>query len=65
MIHTDTGNYEDDTRYNTLGRYVMVTLSYRFNTFGKGKEPASREDRKYRGPGGPPPGHRPGGPGPR
>lgn len=65
VIHNDTGNYEDDTRYNTLGRYVMVTLSYRFNTFGKGKEPASREGRRYRGPGGPPPGHRPGGPGPR
>jgi len=50
-----TANYIDDTRYNTLGRYVMVTLSYRFNTFGKGNEPADRNAR-HRGPGGPPPG---------
>ncbi len=52
-----TANYIDDTRYNTLGRYVMVTFSYRFNTFGKGNEPQGRGER--RGPMGPPPGGAP------
>ena len=32
-----TANYIDDTSYNSLTRYFMCTLSYRFNTFGKGK----------------------------
>lgn len=36
-----TANYIDDTRYNALTRYFMVTLSYRFNTFGKGNEPST------------------------
>ena len=36
-----TANYIDDTRYNSLTRYFMVTLSYRFNTFGKGNEPSA------------------------
>lgn len=36
-----TANYIDDTRYNALTRYFMVTLSYRFNTFGKGNEPSA------------------------
>lgn len=54
-----TANYIDDISYNDLTRYFMVTVSYKFNTFGKGKEPASRNDYR-RGPGGPPPGH-PGG----
>ncbi|MCM1349420.1 MAG: TonB-dependent receptor family protein [Firmicutes bacterium] len=52
-----TANYIDDMSYNDLTRYFMVTVSWKFNTFGKGKEPASRND--YRGPGGhhgPPPG---------
>lgn len=34
---TITGNYLEDVEYNTLGRYCMVTFSYRFNTFGKDK----------------------------
>lgn len=60
---TVTANYIDDTRYNSLGRYFMVTLTYKFNTFGKGNEPASRNrQRGPGGPGGPPPGGgRPGG----
>lgn len=53
-----TGNYIDDTMYNSLTRYFMVTVAYRFNTFGKGNEPESRNHRRF-GPGGP------GGPGPR
>lgn len=56
-----TANYIDDTSYNSLTRYFMVTVSYKFNTFGKGKEPANRNE--WRGPGGPP--HGPGGPGGR
>lgn len=39
---TVTANYIDDTEYNSLTRYFMVTFTYRFNTFGKGNEPASR-----------------------
>lgn len=55
-----TANYIDDLDYNSLTRYFMVTVSYRFNTFGKGKEPVGRQHRF--GPGGPHPGGRPGGP---
>lgn len=58
---TITANYIDDTEYNALTRYFMVSFTYKFNTFGGGKVPESRNDR--RGPMGPPPGH--GGPGPR
>lgn len=48
-----TANYIDDTRYNALTRYFMVTLSYRFNTFGKGNEPSTPGggDFMRRGPG--------------
>ncbi len=44
-----TANYIDDQRFNSLTRYFMFTVSYRFNTFGKGREPDSRNQR---GPGG-------------
>ncbi len=50
-----TANYIDDTSTNSLGRYVMVTLSYKFNTFGKGSIPVDRNAPQH-GPGGPPPG---------
>ncbi len=53
-----TANYIDDMSYNTLTRYFMVTLTYKFNTFGKGNEPQVQG-----GPFGPGPGHGPGGPG--
>lgn len=59
-----TANYIDDTEYNTLTRYFMLTFTYKFNTFGKGNEPTDRNARRF-GPGGPPPGHGPGGPGRR
>ena len=60
-----TANYIDDTEYNSLTRYFMVTFAYKFNTFGKGNEPSRRGGDEYHrgGPGGPPPGH--GGPGRR
>lgn len=56
-----TATYIDDTEYNSLTRYFMISISYRFNTFGKGNEPQSR-NRDHYGPPGPPPGG-PGGPG--
>ncbi len=55
---TTNANYIDDVRTNSLGRYVMVTLSYKFNTFGKGNMPQDRNEYRF-GPGGPPPGGRP------
>ncbi len=53
-----TANYIDDIEYNSLTRYFMVTLSYRFNTFGKGNEPQGGNMMRggHGGPGGPPPG---------
>ena len=49
---TVTGNYLEDVEYNTLGRYCMISFSYRFNTFGKDKP----QMRGQFGPGfGPPP----------
>lgn len=54
-----TASYIDDSRYNSLTRYFMVSLTYKFNTFGKGKTPKVDDDF---GPGGdrmgPPPGER-------
>lgn len=50
---TVTGNYMEDVDYNTLGRYCMLSFSYRFNTFGKDRP----QMRNQYGPGfGPPPG---------
>jgi hypothetical protein len=57
-----TANYISDTEYNSLTRYFMLTFTYRFNTFGKGKEPSSFGDGGPDGPGGGPGGRR-GGPG--
>ena len=57
-----TANYIDDTSYNSLTRYFMVSFSYRFNTFGKGKRPEGFSEGGgdfRRGPGGP--GRGPGG----
>lgn len=56
-----------DTRYNSLGRYFLVSLSYRFTTFKKGEQPNTDQfgpggpgrHRGPGGPGGPPPGGRP------
>ena len=51
-----TANYIDDVRYNSLGRYFMVSFAYKFNTIGKGNTPRDRNAREFDGPGGPPPG---------
>lgn len=61
-----TASYIDDTMYNSLTRYFMLSFSYRFNTFGKGNEPSSGggfgPGRGHGGPGGPGgPGGGPGG----
>lgn len=57
---TISANYIDDTETNALTRYFMFSISYRFNTFGKGNEP--KVDSEFnRGPGGP--GRGPGGSG--
>ena len=59
-----TANYIEDAIYNSLGRYGMLTFTYRFNTFKKGEQPKDRND-DFRGPGrgrfGPPGGRPPGG----
>ena len=46
-----TASYIDDTRYNSLTRYFMVSFTYKFNTFGAGNQPTDRNE--HRGPGGP------------
>jgi len=42
---TDAVNYHLETRNNTLGRYIILSLTYRFGNFNKGAQ--------RRGPGGP------------
>ncbi len=54
-----TGDYIEDVIYNSLGRYGMVTFTYRFTTFKKGEQPKSKNDDF--GPGRFGPGGRPGG----
>lgn len=56
---TVTANYIEDIDYNTLSRYFMFTVSYRFNTFGKGNQPSGHGGDRMRqggfgGPGRPP-----------
>ena len=62
-----TANYIDDTRYNSLTRYFMLSFAYKFTTFKGGEQPRDRNADRWHGPMGPPPGGpgRPGGPGPR
>ena len=64
ISRTQTASYIQDAIYNSLGRYGMLTFTYRFSTFAKGQEPEDKNNR-FRGPGGPPPGGgRPSGPPP-
>lgn len=61
-----TANYIQDAFYNSLTRYAMLTFTYRFTTFAKGKQPEQNNNQwggdERRGPGGegrpsgPPPG---------
>lgn len=48
----DTDNYHLETRNNTLGRYIIVSLTYRFGNFGKAGQ-QMRDRYGDRGPGGP------------
>lgn len=61
ISRTETAQYLQDSRYNTLTRYFMLTFTYKFSTFG-GKIPQVSGDDFMRGPGGPR-GGGPGGPG--
>ena len=55
---SDNNGVYSEVWNNTLGRYVIVALTYRFGTFGRGG------DRRGMGPGGPMGGRGPGGPPP-
>jgi len=50
LMVSDSSNYHTETVNNTLGRYLILTLTYRFGTFDK-----SAMRRGPGGPGGPPP----------
>ena len=52
-----TDNYYQETRNNTLGRYIMLSLTWRFGNFGKARE-QMRGRMGPGGPGGPPMGGR-------
>lgn len=48
---TVTANYIDDVRYNSLKRYVMLSVSYRFTTFASMSDmPVDRNQRHFPGP---------------
>ena len=51
---TDASNYHLETLNNTLGRYVMLSLRWRFGNFGEGMQ-KMRGSMGRRGFGGPPP----------
>ena len=53
---TDASNYHSEVRNNTLGRYIMLSLTGRFGNFGKAGE--QMRSRMGGGPGGPPMGGR-------
>ena len=55
---SDTANYHQEVLYNTLGRYVMLSLTWRFGNFGKARE-QMRARMGGGGPGGPGGGRRP------
>lgn len=50
---SDIDNYHTESINNTLGRYIILSLTYRFGTFDKGK--MGRGMGGYGGHGGPPP----------
>ena len=53
---TDASNYHNEVLNNTLGRYVIVSLTYRFGTFDRSKMrgPGGPGGRGFGGPGGRP-----------
>ena len=52
---TITATYIDDTQYNALTRYFMLSFTWKFNTFGAGNQPTDRNERRWGPPGGPGP----------
>ena len=52
---TDNANYHREVRNNTLGRYIMLSLTFRFGNFNKAGQQMDARMRRG-GPGGPPPG---------
>lgn len=50
---TITATYIDDTQYNALTRYFMLTFTWKFNTFGMGNQPADQNAPRFGPPGGP------------
>ena len=58
---SDTENYHSEVVNNTLGRYIILSLTYRFGNFGKAGQQMQQRG-GGRGPGGPG-GYRGGGPG--
>ena len=42
LMVTDASNYHQETRNNTLGRYVVVSFTWRFGTFGGNRNGGGR-----------------------
>ena len=42
LMVTDASNYHQETRNNTLGRYVVVSFTWRFGTFGGNRKGGGR-----------------------
>ena len=42
LMVTDASNYHQETRNNTLGRYIIVSFTYRFGTFGGNRQGGGR-----------------------
>ena len=55
---SDSANYHLETRNNTLGRYIILSLTYRFGNFGGNRGAGPGAGRGSGGPMGPPPGRR-------
>lgn len=51
---TDASNYHQEVRNNTLGRYLIVSFTYRFGTFGGHGGPGGQRGQGRPGFGGPP-----------
>ncbi len=54
LMVTDASNYHQEVRNNTLGRYVVLSFTYRFGTFNNNRKGGSRGTGGPRGMGGPP-----------
>ena len=49
---TDNSNYHQEVRNNTLGRYIVVSFTYRFGTFNNRRGPGGMRGGMRGGPGG-------------